>query len=79
MTFAIPPWWRRMFSSLRLRQSKVVNQRGEIPSFENILPRAELLISYAATVGIVLDDNDVKLLATEIERVQNGEKEFSHE
>lgn len=75
MTFAISPWWRRMFSSLR--QSKVVYQRGEIPSFENIFPRAELLISYAATAGIALDDKDVKLLATKIEEYKTARKTSS--
>src|SRR6266851_7915995 len=41
---------------------------SEIPSFGHLLADAELLISYAATVGITLDARDVETLIGAIDR-----------
>jgi hypothetical protein len=72
MTSAIPAWWRWIFT--RRTPPKALNQEGEIPSFENIFPRAELLLSYAATAGIALNDGDVKLLTAEIGEYKAAER-----
>jgi hypothetical protein len=41
---------------------------SEIPSFDHLLADAELLISYAATMGIALDAKDVETLIGAIDR-----------
>jgi hypothetical protein len=60
MNSAISLRWRHFFS--RTAQSDAVDIETEIPSFEIIIRDAELLISYAATAGIKLDDSNVKVL-----------------
>jgi hypothetical protein len=64
MTLDIATWWRRI--STKRGHPRTIAPEREIPSFEHILPSAEVLLSYAATAGISLNDADVKILTDEI-------------
>jgi hypothetical protein len=59
-------WWHRFFS--RTTPSNAVDPEAEIPSFETIIRDAELLLSYAATAGITLNDTDVNILTDTIQK-----------
>src|SRR5438874_12978388 len=71
MNLAIPAL-RRHFS-LGTMQSNG-DPEVEILSFEIIIRDAELLLSYAATAGIPLNDNDVKVLAHAIQEYRTANK-----
>jgi hypothetical protein len=73
MTLAIATWWRRISTGRRHPRTLALQQ--EIPSFEHILPNAELLLSYAATAGKSLNDADVKILTDEITKYKTTDKE----
>ena len=66
MDLAIPAGWRPIFA--KGAPSKVVDSETEIPSFEHVIEDAQLLLSYAATVGATLSDADVKTLNDEIQK-----------
>ena len=51
----------------------------QVPSFDHILPNAELLLSYAAATGKTLREDDVKILTHEIERYKADNKEIKHQ
>jgi hypothetical protein len=65
VTFGIPAWWHRFFS--RTTPPNTVDPDTEIPSFKIIIRDAELLLSYAATAGITLNDTDVETLTSAIQ------------
>ena len=54
MDLAIPAGWRQIFA--KTTPAKVVDPETEIPSFEHMIDDAQLLLSYAATVGATLND-----------------------
>jgi len=66
MDLAIPHSWRQIFA--KTMPSQVVDPETEIPSFEHMIEDAQLLLSYAATVGATLNDADVKILNDEIQK-----------
>jgi hypothetical protein len=66
MDLAIPATWRQIFT--RTTPSNAVDPETSIPSFENIIQDAQLLLSYAATTGVTFNDNDVKILNDEIQK-----------
>ena len=66
MDLAIPASWRQIFA--KTTPTKVVDPETEIPSFEHMIHDAQLLLSYAATVGATLNDADVKILNDEIQK-----------
>jgi hypothetical protein len=76
MDLAIPPRWRQTFA--RTTPAKVVDPESEIPSFEHMIDDAQLLLSYAATVGATLNDADVKILSDGIQKAA-VDKSGSHD
>ena len=61
---------------VRLRRflfSNGFDVKAQLPSFENIVGDAELLLSYAATAGIALNDSDVKILTSAIEEYRKAQ------
>jgi drug/metabolite transporter superfamily protein YnfA len=76
MDLAIPVGLRQIFA--RTTTPKDVDPETEIPSFGQMLEDAEMLLSYAATVGSTFNDADVKALNDEI-RQAAGEKSGDHD
>jgi hypothetical protein len=72
MTLPFATWWRRISTMRRHPPTKAFQQ--DIPSFEHILPNAELLLSYAATAGKSLNDADIKILTDEIAKYKTSAK-----
>jgi hypothetical protein len=66
MDVALPASWWQIFA--KSAPSKDVDPEPEMPTFEHMIKDAQLLLSYAATVGATLDDTDVKLLNDEIRK-----------
>ncbi len=75
MDLAIPHSWRQIFA--KTTPSKVVDPETEIPSFEHMIEDAQLLLSYAATVGATLNDTDVRILNNEIQKT--ADKSGNHD
>ncbi len=75
MDLAIPVGWRQFFPATA--PSKDADPNAEIPSFENTIQNAQLLLSYAATAGTTLNDADVKILNDEIQKAA-ADKSGSH-
>ena len=79
MDMAIPVSWRQIFA--RPASSEAVDPEPEIPTFEHMIKDAQLLLSYAATVGTTLNDADVKLLNDEIRKAaadKSGTYDYSN-
>jgi hypothetical protein len=54
--------WRAFVAKLFNLSAARFNPNAQLPSFENIIQDAEVLLSYAATAGITLSDSDVATL-----------------
>jgi len=67
MDLAAPVGWRQFFAPTA--PSKDAAPSPEIPSFARMIEDAQLLLAYAATVGATLNDEDVKILNDEIQKV----------
>jgi hypothetical protein len=76
MDFAIPVSWRNLYP--KAASSEEFHPKGNLPSFENLISDAQLLLSYAATTGASLNDDDVKILNDEIQKAA-GDKSGSHD
>jgi hypothetical protein len=56
-------WLRQLFTRIASwKPKRRFDPNAQLPSFENIERDAEVLLSYAATVGITLSEPDVKIL-----------------
>jgi hypothetical protein len=63
--------WHGLFT--RAKKSKSVGVDKNIPSFDNMIQDAELLLSYAATSGIILTEDDVAILHRELKNTSFDE------
>ena len=68
MALTIPIWLRKLFPPNEF------DPKAQLPSFENIIRDAELLLSYAATAGKALNDSDVKILTSAVEEHGTAKK-----
>ena len=66
MDLAIPPRWRQIFA--KTTTPRPFDPEAEVPSFQHMIEDAQLLLSYAVTVGATLNDADVKILNDEIQK-----------
>jgi len=66
MNLAIPLGWRR--KATEAAPWETADPETELPSFEHMIEDAQLVLSYAATVGASLNDADVKILNDEIQK-----------
>jgi hypothetical protein len=61
MLFGIPTRLHQLFRSI-ISSEQRFDPNAQLPSFENIIRDAQVLLSYAATAGVTLSDSDVATL-----------------